>query len=103
MQESHSAKAAQQGAGTARSLALAQAAEAKMREHGHPPIPRHYEIWYGYVTATNRALIEAIDETLARAGGLSDADLERIYEAHLSPIGLAGRVNKASDGIGVEL
>ncbi len=88
---------------SARSLVFAEAAQARMREHGQAPIPRNYEIWYTYVTGTNCGLTRAVDEACTRTGRLSESDLERIHDAHLSPAGLVRRVDKVSDGIGAEL
>jgi len=41
--------------------------------------PRHYEIWYLYAQGYNPSLNQTINETLARNGTLTDADIERIY------------------------
>jgi len=45
--------------------------------------PRNYEIWYVYATGHNSPLNKIINETLARNGKLTEADLEQIYETYL--------------------
>src|SRR6476619_715921 len=57
-------------------------------------IPRNYEIWYVYATGYNSPLNKIINETLARHGKLTEADLEQIYETYLSQIKTTDRIDK---------
>jgi diguanylate cyclase len=57
-------------------------------------IPRNYEIWYVYATGYNAPLNKIINETLARNGRLTEADLEQIYETYLSQIKTTDRIDK---------
>ena len=51
---------------------------------GQCALPRNYEIWYVYATGYNPGLNKIINETLARNGKLTEADLEQIHETYLS-------------------
>ncbi len=55
---------------------------------------RNYEIWYVYATGYNAPLNKIINETLARNGKLTEADLEQIYETYLSHIKTTDRIDK---------
>ena len=57
-------------------------------------MPRNYEIWYIYATGHNAPLNKIINETLARNGNLTEADLEQIYETYLSHIKATDRIDK---------
>jgi len=57
-------------------------------------VPRNYEIWYIYATGHNAPLNKIINETLARNGNLTEADLEQIYETYLSHIKATDRIDK---------
>ena len=57
-------------------------------------IPRNYEIWYVYATGYNASLNKIINETLARNGKLTEADLEQIYDTYLSHIKTTDRIDK---------
>ena len=67
---------------------------ARSSRSGRPPCPRNYEIWYVYATGYNAPLNKIINETLARNGRLSEADLEQIYETYLSHIKTSDRIDK---------
>ncbi len=77
-----------------RSLALAERALQQIRSLQHTAVPRNYEIWYVYATGYNASLNKTINETLERNGKLSEADLEQIYENHLSHIKASDRIDK---------
>src|SRR6185437_12042130 len=57
-------------------------------------VPRNYEIWYVYATGYNSPLNKIINETLARNGKLTEADLEQIYETYLSQVKTSDRIDK---------
>src|SRR5260370_18550412 len=63
-------------------MAFAEVALGQIRSLRQTAIPRNYEIWYVYATGYNAPLNKIINETLARNGSLSEADLEQIYETH---------------------
>jgi len=76
-----------------RSLAFAQIALEQIKALRQPAYPRNYEIWYTYATGYNTALNQNINEALARNGTLSAADIDQIYDAHLSATRLTDRID----------
>jgi diguanylate cyclase len=77
-----------------RTLAYADVALGQIRSLRQTAIPRNYEIWYVYATGFNSPLNKIINETLARNGQLTEADLEQIYETYLSQIKTTERIDK---------
>ena len=77
-----------------RTLAFAEIALGQIRSLRQTAIPRNYEIWYVYATGYNSSLNKIINETLARNGTLTEADLEQIYETYLSQIKATERIDK---------
>src|ERR1700748_3602134 len=75
-------------------MAFADVALAQIRSLRQSAIPRNYEIWYVYATGYNPALNKIINETLARNGKLTEADLEQLYETYLSQIQAHDRIDK---------
>jgi diguanylate cyclase len=67
-----------------RTMAFAETALGQIRSLAQPASPRNYAIWYAYASGYNAPLNQSINETLARNGGLSDADLEQIYDTYFS-------------------
>ncbi len=77
-----------------RTLAFAEVALGQIKSLRQTAVPRNYEIWYVYATGYNSALNKIINETLARNGKLTEADLEQIYETYLSQIKTTDRIDK---------
>src|SRR5579871_2572022 len=77
-----------------RTMAFAELALGQIRSLRQTAIPRNYEIWYVYATGYNSELNKIINETLARNGKLTEADLEQIYETYLSQIKTTDRIDK---------
>src|SRR6201991_2571434 len=77
-----------------RTIAFAEVALGQIRSLRQTAIPRNYEIWYVYATGYNAPLNKIINETLARNGKLTEADLEQIYETYLSHIKTTDRIDK---------
>ncbi len=77
-----------------RTMAFAEVALGQIRSLRQTAVPRNYEIWYVYATGYNAALNKIINETLARSGKLTEADLEQIYETYLSHIKTTDRIDK---------
>ena len=75
-------------------MAFAELALGQIRSLRQTAIPRNYEIWYVYATGYNSQLNKVINETLARNGKLTEADLEHIYETYLSHIKTTDRIDK---------
>jgi len=77
-----------------RTMAFAELALGQIRSLRQTAIPRNYEIWYVYATGYNPQLNQVINETLARNGKLTEADLEQIYETYLSHLKTTDRIDK---------
>jgi diguanylate cyclase len=77
-----------------RTLAFAEVALGQIKSLRQTAVPRNYEIWYVYATGYNSPLNKIINETLARNGKLTEADLEQIYETYLSQIKTTERIDK---------
>jgi diguanylate cyclase len=77
-----------------RTMAFAELALGQIKSLRQTAVPRNYEIWYVYATGHNSPLNKIINETLARNGKLTEADLEQIYETYLSHIKTTDRIDK---------
>jgi diguanylate cyclase len=77
-----------------RTMAFAEIALGQIRSLRQSAVPRNYEIWYVYATGYNPPLNKIINETLARNGRLTEADLEQIYDTYLSQIKTTDRIDK---------
>ena len=77
-----------------RTMAFAELALGQIRSLRQSAVPRNYEIWYVYATGYNSALNKIINETLARNGKLTEADLAQIYDTYLSHIKTTDRIDK---------
>src|ERR1700740_3753046 len=75
-------------------MAFAELALGQIRSLRQTAVPRNYEIWYVYATGYNSQLNKIVNETLARNGKLTEADLEQIYETYLSQIKTTDRIDK---------
>src|SRR5262245_24037600 len=82
-----------------RTMAFAEIALGQIKALRQPASPRNYEVWYSYATGYNPSLNDTINETLARNGTLSDADIEHIYETYLSPTRLGDRIDKVGSRV----
>src|ERR1700738_1928221 len=61
-----------------RPMAFAEIAFGQIKALRQPASPRHFEIWYSYATGYNPTLNQAINETLAREGTLTEVNINRI-------------------------
>lgn len=77
-----------------RTMAFAEVALGQIRSLRQTAIPRNYEIWYVYATGYNAPLNKIVNETLARNGKLTEADLEQIHDTYLSHIKTTDRIDK---------
>ncbi|NJL50552.1 MAG: diguanylate cyclase [Blastochloris sp.] len=82
-----------------RSLAFAEIAIGQLKALKQPAFPRNYEIWYTYAAGNNANLNAAVNEALAKSGGLGDKDIARIYDDLVSP----QRFTETIDQFGVKV
>jgi diguanylate cyclase len=86
-----------------RTWAFAEIALGQLKALRQAADPRNYEIWYNYATGYNPALNKSINETLARNGGLSAAELDQIYDTYLSPARLTDRIDNVGSKVKDEI
>jgi len=55
-----------------------------LEEHGTPPLPRYFELWYAHVSGIFPALSERITSVTDAGGELNTAMLDDLYEKYLS-------------------
>jgi diguanylate cyclase len=82
-----------------RTMAFAEVALGQIRSLRQTAIPRNYEIWYVYATGYNAPLNKIINETLARNGKLTEADLDQIYDTYLSHLKTTDRIDKVGSRV----
>ncbi len=82
-----------------RTMAFAEVALGQIKSLRQTAVPRNYEIWYVYAAGYNSPLNDIINETLARNGKLTEADLEQIYETYLSQIKTSDRIDKVGSRV----
>src|SRR5262249_6402142 len=62
-----------------RTIAYANRALERIRHLGQPGDPRSYAAWFAYATNRNPSQNIVVDQTIARRGGISPADVEKLY------------------------
>ena len=82
-----------------RTTAFCEIALGQIKALRQAATPRNYEIWYSYATGYLPSLNQQINETLQKGGGLSETDLEQIYETYLSPTRLTERIDKVGNQV----
>ena len=82
-----------------RTMAFAEIALGQIKALRQPATPRNYEVWYTYATGYNPSLNQTINETLARNGTLTEADLEQIYETYISPTRFTDRIDSVGSRV----
>ena len=80
-------------------MAFAEVALGQIKSLRQTAVPRNCEIWYVYATGYNAPLNKIINETLARNGKLTEADLEQIYETYLSQIKTTDRIDQVGSRV----
>jgi diguanylate cyclase len=76
-----------------RTLAFAEIALGQIKALSEPASPQNFEIWYHYATGYNPALNQSINETLAKNGTLSEADIDHIYTTYIAPSRVSARID----------
>ncbi|MCT4655234.1 MAG: GGDEF domain-containing protein [Cohaesibacter sp.] len=86
-----------------RTYIYGESALGNLKKNQTPAYPRNYEIWYTYAAGFNRGLNKAINDILRSKGKISAAELDAIYNEHLSPSRLSDRVDEVGGQISKEL
>jgi diguanylate cyclase len=82
-----------------RTMAFANIALGQIKALRQPALPRNYEVWYNYATGYNPSLNQTLNEMLAANGGLTQADIDKIYDAFLSPTRLTDRIDSVGSKV----
>ena len=86
-----------------RTYIYGESALGNLKKNHMPAYPRNYEIWYTYAAGFNRGLNKAINTILRADGTITLAQLDVIYNEHLSPRRLNDRVDEVGSKISTEL
>lgn len=71
---------------------LAHLALASLKELGLASTPRNFEVWYTHVEGRNPALSRDIQKYMGRTDGLTQIDVDNLYNEHIVRIDLANDV-----------
>src|SRR6476620_7901026 len=82
-----------------RTMAFAEIAFGQIKALHQPATPRNYEVWYTYATGYNPSLNQSINETLAKNGTLSEADLEQVYTAYISSVRYSDKIDNVGSRV----
>src|SRR4051794_2335337 len=82
-----------------RTMAFADIAFGQIKALRQPATPRNYEVWYTYATGYNPSLNQTINETLAKNGTLSEADLEQVYAAYISTVRYSDKIDNVGSRV----
>ena len=66
-----------------RMMALGERAIAHIRSHRAAAHPRGYEFWYSYVSGKAPSLARAVNDILTRAGKITQAEIDDLYDRFL--------------------
>jgi diguanylate cyclase len=80
-------------------MAFAEIAFGQIRALHQPAIPRNYEVWYTYATGYNPSLNQSINETLAKNGTLTDADLDQVYSTYISSTRFSDKIDNVGSRV----
>jgi len=80
-------------------LVFAEVALGQIKSLRQTAVPRNYEIWYVYATGYNSPLNKIINETLARNGHLTEADLEQIYASYFAGSRASDRIDTVNSRV----
>ena len=86
-----------------RTIAFADIALGQMKALHQAATPRNYEIWYTYATGFHPALNQQVNATIKAKGTISEADLAKIYENHLTPARLTERIDEVGSQVKGEI
>ena len=84
-----------------RTVAFADLALSKIRDLNHPADPRSYASWFTYAANCSPTQNRIADQTVARAGTISPAELEQLY-GYAQP-DRSDNVNKLAAGVADEV
>ena len=84
-------------------MKIARTALDQIAAHELPADPESFAVWYSYSAAQVPKINREINELLTGKSKLSMADVERIANEHLSPLGSLARINKVGSDLSTEV
>ncbi|HLL28704.1 MAG TPA: GGDEF domain-containing protein [Xanthobacteraceae bacterium] len=82
-----------------RTLSFAETALNQIKALKLAAHPRNFEVLYAYATGHHPGLNQAINDVLSRGATLTDQDLSRLYDQHLSPARISERIEEVGGKI----
>lgn len=76
-----------------RTYGFADLAMGQVRGRRLAAMPKNYEIWYSYASGYHTDLSDALNTILADNHGITQEQLDTIYEAHLSPNRMTDKID----------
>jgi diguanylate cyclase len=86
-----------------RTLPFAKFALQQIERLGLPADPQNFELWYIYATGRDHALNKAIDGALNCSEGLTEAELDRLCDLHISSMRSANRLSAIATNLSGEI
>ena len=86
-----------------RTIAFAEIAIGQIKALRQPATPRVYELWYNYATGYNPKLNQKVNETLSSSGTLTDADIDQLYSAFISPTRMVDEIGSVNAKMSEEI
>src|SRR5262245_60378252 len=77
-----------------RTIVFGEKAIERIKSYRTSGYPRIYELSNTFVTSHNSALNKAVSTVLARDEGISDHEIEEIYDNYLSPLRFSDRIDE---------
>jgi diguanylate cyclase len=77
-----------------RTIVFGEKAIEQIKAYRTSAYPRMYELWYTFVTGHNASLNRALNTVLDRGTGISDHEIEEIYDNYLSPLRFSDRIDQ---------
>lgn len=83
--------------------ALAESALRLMREHGIPPEPENFAVWYAYAAGSNVALKRDVDTLIAGEEAFTPSVNARLYREHVTSSVDSGQLERTAQQLEAEL
>jgi diguanylate cyclase len=84
-------------------MEIARRALDQIAKHGLPADPQSFAVWYAYSGGQIPSINQEINDLLAGKSELSLADIDRICNEHLSPLGSAARIERIGTDVAKEV
>ncbi|MCL5776397.1 diguanylate cyclase [Limibaculum sp. FT325] len=84
-------------------LRIAERALDLARQHGIPPVPAAFEVWFAYAGRLNSTICDRIDRALDSDGSVPAALIHRLHDECLSSAGVSAGVTRLGDQMDGEL